>query len=137
MSKAKDWGPGAWKFLHEITFYYPEDPSVEQQTHALNLFNSLRVLLPCEECRTHYDLDLKSFPPDTKSKTTLSQWLIDLHNRVNIRLGKPIVNPSRSDVCRSNQCASREVSNQQWILGACIGALLLVIALYFLRKKGV
>ena len=31
-------------------------------------------------------------PPETKSRDTLSQWMCNLHNKVNERLGKPLFN---------------------------------------------
>jgi hypothetical protein len=134
MSKAKDWGPGAWKFLHEITFFYPDHPSEVQQTQAQHLFQSLRTLLPCEECRLHYDAELTKYPPLTKSKDTLSQWLIDLHNRVNARLGKPIVNPVRSS-CSNSQCALKSKDEKPRLRYLVVlGVLAFIFLLYILVK---
>jgi hypothetical protein len=129
---AKDWGPGAWKFLHQITFYYPDDPTPKQQTQALNLFTSLRTLLPCEECRAHYDSDLNLHPPDTSSKTSLSQWLIDLHNRVNVRLGKPIKKDILTPKCENEQCASNSSKSYLWIIPV---ALIALLVLYLAKKR--
>lgn len=89
MASVQEWGPAAWKFLHAITFAYPEAPSLAEQSAASSLFEALRPLLPCAACRAHYDAEVAAHPPDTRSRTTLSAWLVDLHNRVNARLGKP------------------------------------------------
>ncbi len=39
-------------------------------------------------CRQHYAVALAGSPVDTRSRTTLVQWLHRLHNEVNVRTGK-------------------------------------------------
>jgi FAD-linked sulfhydryl oxidase len=100
-----DWGPAAWKFLHTLTFKYSDKPTFQEQKDAEHLFASLKSLLPCEKCRNHYDLEITAQPPDTRSKYHLSSWLVDIHNRVNVRLGKTRV--SYADAIKmydSTQC---------------------------------
>ena len=106
MSTVSEWGPAAWKFLHAITFSYPENPSLSEQRDAENLFASLRSLLPCEACRSHYESEISIHPPDTRSRATLSAWLVDLHNRVNLRLGKPIFSFASAESAYSSQCSA-------------------------------
>lgn len=101
---ADAWGPSAWKFLHSLTFSYPDTPTLEEQTNAEKLFTSLKYLLPCSSCRDHYISELNNNPPDTSSKLRLSSWLVDLHNRVNVRLGKPIVSMAQATQMFSGQC---------------------------------
>lgn len=99
------WGPAAWKFLHTITFSYPENPTLQDQRDAEALFLSLTSLLPCNACRDHYKSEVLSRPPDTRSRATLSAWLVDLHNRVNLRLSKPTVSYSDAEhLYGSGQC---------------------------------
>ncbi len=88
--KTSFWGPSAWRFLHAITFAYPEDPSDEDKRAALDLFSSLERLLPCEACCKHYSSGCKRFPVigHVDSRENLSKWLVDLHNRVNKGLHK-------------------------------------------------
>ena len=87
------WGPHAWIFLHSITFNYPNKPSPVQEKSAINFFNSLRYLLPCSICKDNYENHLIKNPikDNVKSKKDLIKWLIDIHNHVNLTLGKPIV----------------------------------------------
>lgn len=89
--KTSIWGPSAWRFLHAVTFAYPEQPTEEHKQAAKNLFESLRYLLPCGECCNHYcgGLDRHSIEPHLDSRASLSKWLHAMHNRVNARLGKP------------------------------------------------
>ena len=83
------WGPGAWKFLHIISLAYPENPSVSEQKSAREFFNSLTDLLPCNSCAKHYTEYIDTNPVDVSSRDTLANWVVDLHNDVDKRLGKP------------------------------------------------
>ena len=87
--KTSVWGPSAWRFLHAVSFAYPESPSSAQQEAALQLFLSLRHMIPCGDCCGHYCSEIQSAPPRVESRDALSRWLVDLHNRVTARLGKP------------------------------------------------
>jgi hypothetical protein len=102
-----EWGPAAWKFLHSVTFAFPENPTLQDQQDAESLFLSLRSMLPCQACREHYESEIALHPPDTRSRQILSRWLVDLHNRVNSRLGKSIVSYSNAESLYSfGQCPS-------------------------------
>lgn len=88
------WGPGFWIALHSITFDYPTHPSEQDKVNYKNFFHDLKYVLPCASCRAHYKEGLETnFPiePALKNRETLSKWLVDFHNNVNKRLGKPIV----------------------------------------------
>lgn len=92
------WGPKAWGVLHAIGFSYPTTPTFVEKESAYRLLLSLGHLLPCKKCRRHY-LDQFNGPSGISSSDSrhlesgdsLSHWLVDLHNEVNIRLGKPVV----------------------------------------------
>ena len=85
------WGPHSWKMMHYITMAYPDDPSVEDKENIKNFFSSLKNVLPCENCRVHFELNLKKHPLNNNvlsCKYNLINWLNDIHNEVNIRTGK-------------------------------------------------
>lgn len=92
--KSRMWGPHAWKFLHAVTFGYPEKPSPECRKKYAEFFNALATVLPCKVCRGHYG---KTIRKDTlrlnsgvfKNRDKLSRWLVRLHNCVNKRYKKP------------------------------------------------
>lgn len=51
----------------------------------------MRFLLPCETCQNNFARHLAVFPvPGNKEE--LGEWLVDLHNRVNLNLGKSLAN---------------------------------------------
>ena len=91
--KTSIWGPAAWKFLHAATFAYPDVPTERHKEDALKLFQSLGSMLPCGDCCVNYsnEFSITSISKHLHSKEALSRWLVDLHNRVNVRLGKPTV----------------------------------------------
>jgi hypothetical protein len=95
--KAADWGPAAWTFLHSIAFAYPDAPTKEQRRHTMAFFESLPWVLPCGSCAEHF----RDIIAETKregvwrrtftSRDTLASWLHGVHNKVNKRIGKPVV----------------------------------------------
>lgn len=84
----KAWGPHGWAFMEAIVFHYPDNPTPEEKQAALNFFDSLMLLLPCEKCRKHYIENRKVLKINVSSKDKLSRWLVDFHNEVNKMLGK-------------------------------------------------
>ena len=88
------WGPPAWSFLHMLTFSYPENPRPEVRKEFQSFFAALRTVLPCAKCRQHFT---ETFNESTTqlgsdpfaSRTSLTRWLIDVHNKVNAAQGKP------------------------------------------------
>lgn len=88
------WGPSAWTFLHSITMTYPESPGELEKQFYKNFFKNLGNVLPCSKCQQHYNEHLKELPLDEhlSSRREIVEWLIELHNKVNISLGKPTMN---------------------------------------------
>lgn len=88
------WGSSTWKFLHCVTFTYPDNPSQKIKNEAKVFFDSLQFLLPCYKCRVNLSNHYKTRPLTDEilsSRHLLINWLIDIHNDVNISLGKPIM----------------------------------------------
>jgi len=85
------WGSSAWMFLHCISMTYPKRPTASQKKQYETFFLSLKAVLPCKKCRLEYASWLKSHPVHhvLTSRNRLVQWVIDLHNCVNRRNGKP------------------------------------------------
>lgn len=80
-----------WRALHAISFAYPDVPSAADAGAAEALFRSLAGTLPCGECRQHYAHELgdgAALRRALSSRDALSRWLVELHNRVNVRMGK-------------------------------------------------
>lgn len=85
------WGDEMWTGLYAIAFSYPETPRSEHIKAAIEQFSSLKVLLPCGECRDGYSELIKKhrIEHSVRSKTDLCKWVNRIHNEINIKLGKP------------------------------------------------
>ena len=88
--KQKIWGPSAWLFLHTITLDYPDEPTKEDKEKYREFFISLSYVIPCETCKEHYLETIRKFPINLESKETLTKWLHNIHNQVNLRNNKEI-----------------------------------------------
>jgi hypothetical protein len=147
--KTSVWGPSAWRFLHAVSFAYPDSPDEQQRQAAKDLFQSLRQLIPCGDCCGHYCTEIQSHPPQVQSRDALSRWLVDLHNRVNVRLGKPLhsYQAARAEyMSEESQCmlpsepcgdAPRRLARQRGLssLAVLVIALLIVVALAFMLTR--
>lgn len=92
-SSIAEWGPAAWKFMHVVSFTYPNAPNDEQRSNAFNFLKSVSQMLPCKRCReewTEYISKHLSHPDSDhlESKASFSRFLVDGHNFVNRRLQK-------------------------------------------------
>jgi len=81
--KNSQWGPSAWLFLHSVTFQYPENPTDQDKNNYKIFFESLQNILPCPQCREHYQKNIQENPMNLESRDELIQWLVNLHNAVN------------------------------------------------------
>ena len=141
------WGPHAWKFLHMITFSYPEDPHPDIQEHFKQFFRSLGTALPCAKCREHYNEKFVRTVDDSpdnpfRNRESLTQWLVNIHNEVNASNSKPRISPDharRLYTAKDLLCAGKaapdhspapaSLSNSSRSLYIVIVVFLLVIAL--------
>ena len=82
------WGPPAWEFLHSVTFHYPKEPTNFERKKYYAFFENLKYTLPCPSCQEHYSKNFDDIPIRLDSRQDLINWLIDIHNAVNIKNGK-------------------------------------------------
>ena len=85
------WGPGMWHYLHTMSFNYPVNPSNGDKTHYRNFLLSLRDVLPCGKCRTNLRMNFKKLPLHKKymkNRSMFSKYVFELHELINIMLGK-------------------------------------------------
>ena len=93
MVHVSEWGPRAWAVLHTFSRAWKDNPTPEDRRAMHAFLKSFGPALPCPKCAHHFGgcvaRDLPT--PNCKvltSRETLEQWLIDVHNDVNRRLGK-------------------------------------------------
>ncbi|XP_062543054.1 FAD-linked sulfhydryl oxidase ALR-like [Armigeres subalbatus] len=82
-------GRHTWGLLHTMAAYYPDEPTSQDRTNIRQFFEAFSKVYPCGYCAEDFQKELKNSPPETKSQHTLSQWLCRMHNRVNVKIGKP------------------------------------------------
>jgi hypothetical protein len=87
----KIWGPFLWYILHIFSFQYPINPSYADKRIYHDFYVNLKELIPCANCRKHYQQHLHTNPitPALDTRADLVKWVIQMHNLVNISLGKP------------------------------------------------
>lgn len=81
------WGKHGWKFLHYVAQGYPHSPSTENKMIYKSFFHNIADILPCHKCQQHYKQYLINSPLSDnvmKSKNNLENWVISIHNQVNI-----------------------------------------------------
>lgn len=88
----KIWGPFLWYILHIMSFNYPVNPSYADKRIYHDFYVNLKELIPCANCRKHYQQHLHTNPitPALDTRADLVKWVIDLHNLVNISIARPV-----------------------------------------------
>jgi hypothetical protein len=84
------WGPHLWIFLHSMSFTYAEDrlhATKREQREMYTFLKSLQYVLPCV-CKFNYKMHFENYPPRLKTRRDLFEWLVDLHNIVNLEYNK-------------------------------------------------
>ncbi len=97
------WGPPLWRILHALTekigTFHSRFKYEEEKRLWITLLNSIKLSLPCPLCKNHYTTYYNSNPvhkiiancnTSILLKTTIREWLFNLHSNVNIRLNKSI-----------------------------------------------
>lgn len=127
----KSWGPPTWKSLHSITFGYPHCPTMDDKKNNLLYFTLLQHVLPCITCRDNYKKHLNKYPLTNdilSSRIKFIKWLIDIHNEVNIMLGKPT--KSYEEVINKY-----ETQNNNWFIIVIVGLIILLSIIYYLYRS--
>ena len=85
------WGPPFWATLHAMVEGLPDRPSDTERRAFEDVVRALPHLLPCESCRRDLVLTLRDRGPlDLRTRDTARAAVVQLHNHVNARLGKPV-----------------------------------------------
>ena len=84
------WGPIFWHTIHLVALGYPQNPTYAQKRAAKEFYESLAILIPCPMCRSHYETHIQKMPvsPHLDRRDDLFKWTVQLHNEVNVMLGK-------------------------------------------------
>jgi hypothetical protein len=82
-------GQASWRLLHTMAAKFPVEPTHTQKTTLLTFLYTFAKMYPCGDCARHFTQVMSDHPPVVKSRTTVTQWMCEVHNIVNLRLKKP------------------------------------------------
>lgn len=144
------WGPDVWATMHRLAL----KSDLDTNPKAFSAFlGTLTELLPCTVCRTDYNTYLKSYGAPELGHAFA--WTHTLHNWVNRKLGKPLMDLEKARTTWShgsceNGCAEvpkqvfdingvpiksvEQVSNSFTIGTVTLATLLFCIVFLFLIK---
>ena len=145
-----DWGASGWIFIHSICHSLPnEELSFKERTAVHDLLMSLIVLLPCDNCKIHWEANIRGLLSEgpmssiLQSRTQLCQTMNALHNEVNVALNKPTVTYEKAcdmfDVEEGAiKCAlpkRAEVPRGSQYLVVTIALLLLLVVVFMMNRR--
>ena len=118
------WGPPLWKVLHIAA---AATITKGRQSQWKLILNTLLTDLPCPDCTAHYVAWYRAHPigitlfPKRNSRQ-ISTWLLDLHNDVNRRTGRPVWNSAQLDAAYiGNQIQIQDAKDTLATLQGVIG----------------
>mmetsp|Transcript_19327 Transcript_19327/g.49414 ORF Transcript_19327/g.49414 Transcript_19327/m.49414 type:complete len:104 (-) Transcript_19327:187-498(-) len=78
--------------------YFPDKPTTEQSNLVSGFVRALGMMYPCSHCAADFREGMEESPPRVGSRTELSIWMCEAHNRVNRALGKPLFSCKLEDL---------------------------------------
>ena len=87
------WGPCVWILFHTLAFKIVPAEFSSKKTDLINYIQRICSNLPCPECTQHAMEYMKQNLRRIDAITTkehLQEFLVDFHNAVNVRKGKPV-----------------------------------------------
>ena len=116
------WGPPLWKVLHIAAH---ATITKGRQSQWKLILNTLLTDLPCPDCTAHYiswyrthPIGISLFP--NRNNRQIVIWLLNLHNDINIRTGRPVWNAAQLDATYGGdqiQVAKDTLATLQGIIG--------------------
>jgi hypothetical protein len=149
------WGKYVWMSLHLIALGYPINPTQEDKNAYKNFFNDFHKVIPCVDCAHHYKTNLNDVPlTDTvfSSRNNIFDWTVEIHNKVNVMLGKPVItkehayNIFTNQIIAQNDIISKSFKNLIFppVISTSIARkicifmnfiIIVMVLLYFFRKR--
>ena len=82
------WGPNLWGTLHLLCLAGTITP---------NFVREFANIIPCPMCAGHFaELIAENPLPESDDPIVLFRWSVHVHNLVNARIGKPILEPEQA-----------------------------------------
>jgi|TARA_Y100000385_G_C13065772_1_gene626605 hypothetical protein len=149
----KIWGKYIWKSIHYIALGLPINPTSKDKEIYFDFYMNLVHLLPCQTCSEHLQEIYNKYPltmNDIENASKLFEWTVKIHNEVNKKLNKPVmeldaakriysntnlnINRDSNDKKTQNQNLNNGIS-MWWCLFVTVVLLLFVIMLFLVQVK--
>jgi hypothetical protein len=69
------WWKSFWTMISVVYNAFPEKPDENHKQSVVDFFNSFKYLLPCNVCKRHFTLLLKTHPIQSDNKDQLRDWI--------------------------------------------------------------
>ena len=118
------WGPNLWGTLHLLCLAGTITP---------NFVREFANIIPCPMCAGHFaELIAENPLPESDDPIVLFRWSVHIHNLVNARIGKPILEPEQA---MARWVSTKTPPSSQFDFKIVI-ILLLLVALGFMLLRG-
>ena len=126
------WGPHGWKFMHYVALGYPDLPTDTDKSAYQNFYESLRDVLPCQGCATHYKETILQYPvkDHLQDRESLLRWSFEIHNTVNKRVEKPTL--TYEDAL---QLYTKKQFPKVALFGKCVILLFILLLVYYVYSR--
>eukprot|EP00038_Savillea_parva_P027618 m.60646 g.60646 ORF g.60646 m.60646 type:complete len:164 (+) comp7966_c0_seq1:71-562(+) len=85
----RELGRASWAYLHTLAAFYPDKPDEAHAKRMHEFMLSYARFYPCGYCADTTSEEMVRNPPRTETRQEFAQWMCEIHNEVNDRLGKP------------------------------------------------
>lgn len=133
----KIWGKSGWDFFHLIILAYPENPSESDKIRYYNYLYWFQFILPCNKCQFNLQNHLKLLPITNEvlaSRNNFIKWSIDLHNMVNLSIGKPTLSYDEA-INNINKLVNRKEPSCNYYIYLIIIVIIIFVVLFIFFKK--
>ena len=118
------WGPNLWGTLHLLCLAGAITPNFVQE---------FAKVIPCPMCAGHFTELIAENPlPVTDDNLVLFRWSVHVHNLVNARIGKPILEPEQA---MARWISIKTPSSSQFDFKIVLIFILLVALVFMLFKN--
>ena len=88
------WGPYYWFFLYTLAISYPKKANEVLKKKYYDFVQNIPIFIPNNEIGNKFSLLLDKYPvePYLDTRDNFIKWVHFIHNKVNVKLGKPEIN---------------------------------------------
>lgn len=110
------WGPHYWFFLHTISITYPNHPNSITKKKYYEFIQNLPLFIPVERISTEFSKLLDMYPVSSylDDRESFVRWMHFIHNKINLKLEKPLVTLSDFYVKYYEEYKPKHVKNMEY-----------------------